>query len=653
MNVTIIDGDLPENSDKVILPPEVLEATLEKYGDNLPHPLIFKLIKEITVFVGVKQFSAPHNTIILPKAISNKLNVIEDAQVNIELATDIAKGTYLKLKPLQFYQEINNWRYYLESNLTNMYTVLNKGQTLRLNEYELLVEDCNADVISIIDTDINLDIVPLNDIMANQQLNFNSDNAKIVTLGDLNIEEILPFNAVPAIQVYKLDLMDLSFDISVSILTKGDICNVDLLLGFEKLLNLENFQYCTMDQDVDEFKRIIIPFTVIKDVQAQCKYDLDLGLDDDSISKYLYIVPFTWEHTSNISINISQHFDSPKLGDTSPDGMNKMKCPNCRKLIDPNSFTVHQAFCFRNNIRCDCGKIISRQKPSNHWHCPICLSYSTIESNIFKFKHNKFYHQTFTCNCNPHIVYKDYISFIKDHKSTTCPNKLHECKFCHLILPQGETTYIDKYQNLTNHENLCGNKTDECYKCGKIIKRKDMGKHLQLHTLEMKQSNKRFKESFNKCSNENCINLVNSPNNLNLCDICYGPLYSSIIDEDNLKLQLRLERKYMLQLNKGCEYHNCQNQYCKRNKQFNGIQEIIKFINEDLLTQIGTPRLPINKSRKVSKNKFWFCVNETMNNKLLLWQGFQQYPPELVIQGLNEIRDINKDTLQGWLIAHT
>ncbi|CAH6722710.1 hypothetical protein CLIB1444_10S04632 [[Candida] jaroonii] len=642
MDLKVTNHELDPNSDKILLPSNVLSVIVDEHGESLPHPLIFKLSHgNKHCFVGVKQFSSPDDTICLPQIIQEKLAVEDGDSLEVELSLNIPKGTSLSLKPLQFYPEINNWKYYLESNLTQSYTVLTKGDKLVLNNYEFSVEDCNADTISVIDTDIVLDIIPLNDIMAQQQLNFNVDKFMEIGTGNLDVK-LVPFSVDSNVSIFKLDLMNITEDLVISFSTNEDYENVDLLIGLEKLINLENFMFTTMDR---ETKEVRVPYNVIEEVKNKCKYDLDQGFEIDEIAKWLYIVPFAWEFNSEIVLKVSQSNDTVMEIDH-PQSDSK-QCGNCKKFITRDKISLHEVFCYKNNILCECGEIFLRAIPKDHYHCPLCLK--TSKSSLFKFKHEKLNHQQFQCQeCEDGTIYDSHVEFIITHKPQ-CPHKLHECKFCHLVEKQGKATYIDNFEGLTNHENNCGNKTDECFKCNKLVKRKDMRKHVKLHQLDTKSSNDIFKITYNKCCNENCVNLINIPNDLKLCDICYGPLYSTLNDPTNIKLQSRIERKYMLQLSKGCEFTNCQNIYCKRKTTLSGVKEIMKFINEELFTYITTPNLPINKSRDTKPNKVWFCVNDVTNNKMILSQSFKEYPPEMVIKGLNEIKEINTETLSQWL----
>ena len=652
---------LPPDSDKALLPPELLQHVLSQFPDqNLPHPLTFSLkFLSFSATIGVKQFTADLDLIVLPQTITSKLHASPGDSIEIDLVI-LEKALFLKLKPLQFYHDISNWKYYLESQLTQYYTALTKGSILSINGYQLCIEDTNLDVVCIIDTDIVLDIVPLNDIMAQQQLQFSTDNLEEIKVGDSVTTLVIPFTKSPKVTSYKVNIMDLdvSKDVVFKLKTSDDfgygseIYNMDLVIGFDGVVSLENFEYSTLYQDLLQElsqKSILVAKSRLQDAYDRCKYDLDQGFAEDEIQKWFYIVPFTWEYTGNLELVMSSKEVSEQISETEESNPSESSsvCGHCHKPISSEKIPLHEAFCYKNNIICSCGQVFLHEIPQNHWHCPHCSQ--TSSSPIFKFKHSRLFHQQFQCDkCDDDTIYSTFVDLIINHKAKTCPNKLHICRFCYLIVPQEKANYIDNFENLTHHENTCGNKTDNCYKCQRLFKRKDLRKHLRIHKLDKKSDNDTFSATFNKCSNENCIALVTTDNDLNLCDGCYGPLYITTVDPNHSKLQARIERKYMLQMNKGCDSESCVNQYCKRNQDFGGIKQIMEVLKHQLYPEIVTPKLPVNKEIRSGKNRFWFCVTDSMYRKLLLYQTYkEEYPSDLVIKGINEVRNI--DELEDWL----
>lgn len=690
-------SNLPRYSDRAILPPSVLSSIIDTYSESsLPHPLIFKAWhNNNSCYIGVKEFSSNEGEILLPRIITDKIGAENDDIVRVELVSNIPKGKSLTLKPLQFYPQIHNWKFFLESKLTNFYTTLTKNSALYIEDgptvYELYVEavDESLDTIGIIDTDIILDVIPLNDIMANQQLEFNknfnhvdSNNINELFLNDeVQIIELKPFTSSDfRPQVYKLDLSnyDKSKPLTVKVTSLNhdysSLFNLDLVVGLDKLVNLENFRWTTMNDDFDlQFKlENNMTNTYEKMITINMQQDDELltkihKIDDDISDHFIYIVPFTWELNGNLTLSITNEQNSPKDSttidhnyETSDD---TVKCSNCNKAISKDKILLHESFCLRNNVKCSCGLVFLKEIPASHWHCDECNDSAKYgNSSLLKFKHDKLFHEaSYECNqCSSTAEFNDFIDLVINHKGSVCPGKLHECRFCFLIVPQGESTFQDKVANLTNHENTCGNKTTECFKCNKILRTKDLPKHLKMHDLDKIQMNQNTKINFNKCLNENCIIIIkdSTSNQLGLCDYCFGSIYTPQHDPTNIKLQSRIERKYMIQLTKGCGFDWCKNNNCKTYNptRFTGMshKELLVYINDSLFSSIRTPELPVNKNKpSPPDNRLWFCVNESIQLRkdiLNLLSSENEYDEKLIYKPINELSVVNEDSVRDWLL---
>lgn len=662
-----VSEKLPRFSDKVSLPPSVLLAAIDAFGQKLPHPLIFRLRNEEnhkSTYVGVKEFTAPPETVVVPESILQKLLGAE--KVTVELATELPKASFLRLKPLQFYAEVNNWKFYLESILNKYYTTLTINELLVIEpdsqtKYELLVEDANLPTVVIIDTDITLDVTPLNDIMATQQMEYNTnlnflENIKEVPGSLFEHERLAPFvDNVVVPQIYKVDVTRFTqqyLEISIQNTSISDdkdytlLFNVDFLAGFDRLVGLENFRYSTMDQDFTVQQKLDFgdgPRRKSVLVDLKCDEIVNmlqkgkLHLEDElapNEQRWLYIVPFTWDAVSNVKVSINESAFVPSDSESDiddDDDPSEVTCSNCQKRIEKTKFRLHEVFCLRKNKRCSCGLVFLEEIPSSHWHCELCddnkLFYGS--SRLLKFKHDKLVHSgPYQCSkCDDNIAFASFVDLVRQHRSLVCSQKLHECQFCHLVLPQGSATFADNFENLTNHENDCGNRTSECYKCRKILRLKDFAKHMRWHTLDKMSLNNDTK-FVDSCSNENCASLLQnsvSRNVLGLCDVCYGPFYVSQLDADNSKLQLRLERRYMLQLTKGCGQKWCQNPECATGNPGRaslGVKGLLERVRGELLPHIVVPKLPIQKdSLGAGTNHMWFCVNELALAKRTLVDG--------------------------------
>lgn len=606
-----ISNQLPKYSDRCIFPQSVLAAVLEDHA-QLPHPLVFRLSdrEKQSVLVGVREFTAPDSEILVPEEVFSRLN---QSKVSIEVAA-LEKATFLQVKPVQFYPQVTNWKYYLESFLSKNYTTLSVRQLFGYwdeaasSPVELVVEDANEKSVIVVDTDSVLDVVPLNDIMAAQQLEQSKVTSALENIPFLDTNMALdlePFGQVTIPNVYKVNLRDYKSKLYLE-MSGDDISNVDILGGKDKFLTLDNYSWSTMVQDDKETKALVIDLTSDDMVNYAQKHPEGC---------FLYFVFFAWEHTAKVSITLSDTLMERQTGDG-------IQCPNCFRRISKN-FQLHELACYRKQ-KCLCGELFNGKIPSTHWHCKECGPSVHGNSSLHRMKHHKIYHQQpYGCNkCKGSATYNSLLDLVTTHKATTCPLKLHECMFCHMILPQGEETYEDRFNNLTHHESECGNKTTECFECGKVVKARDMASHLHIHYLDKVE---RQASPLQHCANQVCVAIFENTtpsNDLGLCNSCYRPLYASMYDPKNEKLQNRIERKYVMQLTKGCGNEWCDNPECATGSNKMDIKSALARTKQVLLPLVVVPQLPISQMSNCGTkgaNSLWLCISEdVMRRKQLL-----------------------------------
>lgn len=656
MNVELsvhLSQTLPNHSDKCLFPPSLLQSIVDSVTD-LPHPLVFSVSDGTSsIAVGVREFTADEGTIAVPQYIFDRL---KNDIVSVSLDSSLPKATFLQLKPAQFYPHITNWKFYLESQLSKNYTTLSKGKSFFIDDrvanslVEVNVEDANAQTVIVVDTDTILDVLPLNDIMAAQQLNqieATSALENIPELSESEVLEVVPFNQTTVPKIFKINLRKVqsSFQLVLRSENEEEAYNVDLLVALDKFVKLDNFAFETMSQDK-------VVSNTDKKVEIDMKSDMIINhmekyKEEDSC--YLYAVVFAWDHNARVKLEtapLSSHTEPAKTTAT------ETACSHCGKFIDKNKLPLHEAFCIRNNVKCSCGSVFTKEVPSNHWHCDVCEPPVAGNSTLFKFKHDRLQHSgPYKCEvCGSSDEYPDFVLLVQHHKLTSCPSKLHECMFCHLILPQEEETYEDRFTNLTHHENQCGNKTTECFECHRVLKRKDLKSHMRMHYMDKVELNT---ETIDKCANANCVNVLdNASNDLGLCDICYGPLFATVLDPTHIKLQNRIERRYMLQLTKGCGNSWCQNPQCATATQPQPIKDLLRRIQQELLPLVANPELPITKKngKKSDRNEFYFCISESINNKKRLVEHLTdegQYSKSMALRAVHKLRD--EDTARDWL----
>ncbi|KAJ8136976.1 hypothetical protein OY671_009811, partial [Metschnikowia pulcherrima] len=186
----------------------------------------------------------------------------------------------------------------------------------------------------VVDTDISLDVAPLNDIMAAQQLEQESMISKFESVPELSTHvsvDLEPFNKAVHPSMYKINLLRFPKTLEISIRASDDKFNVDLVCGLDKFISLENFLWSTMGQENGEAKKVIHIDTT-SDMLTNFK------LKHASTGEFwLYVVPFAWELNATVNLAVSEKFetDQSQQNETfsgSIDG--KVQCANCHTYID-------------------------------------------------------------------------------------------------------------------------------------------------------------------------------------------------------------------------------------------------------------------------------------------------------------------------------
>ena len=154
-------------SNKILLPPNVLFELNQQNGLETNDPLYFKITNPELDFgqvCGVQEFSAPPGVCHIPYHVMSNIAIEEGNNVKIERVTPV-KGTYIKLQPHSTaFIELSDPKAVLERILSRDYPVVTQGHTIAIHHKELkrtfyinIIKTEPADMISIVDTDINVD----------------------------------------------------------------------------------------------------------------------------------------------------------------------------------------------------------------------------------------------------------------------------------------------------------------------------------------------------------------------------------------------------------------------------------------------------------------------------------------------------------------
>lgn len=647
---------LQNHTDKIILPERILKKLVDTQKNegfkSLPHPLIFRLsTPSHNTYVGVKEFhDEDEDSVFLSTDVCNRLNIpvpinLNDMEIDekserddfnvsplilsLELAlnvsgfvNNITKAT-IELSPRKNYR-VQDWKAFLEATLSNKYTAIttNDVLTFEIENQEYILDVVNVKTsenirtVCVVDRDIELKIK-------------NNDNAEIIENG--NDKKSFDFEYTDLFGDKKGDIkIDERVKLSIQPNEKI-VCDGEFLIAFDQFVNRDRFEFGSMNKPTKEW------FNKTDDQISIFVYGL--GKEIDGIIQDLKF---------DIILNVDKENNDKEKEDEDVIDEDSIRCVYCKNIIKKSSQFLHENFCSRNNVLCPlgCGEIFLKKIPKTHWHC--CSTYGNDE---FSHQiHNEYNHncelEEITCDsCNEYHCLNKYI--LANHKSKECPKELHECKYCHLILPRGEPSKESKFYGISSHEWLCGSKTTECPKCNKIIKLRELEIHMKIHEFDRLN-----KEIPIKCSNILCVNIINMEeynNNIGLCKDCFGSLYSNIIDPDGKRLLQRIERKYILQIKNGCgDKINCMNELCNScskcrisEKSRESMSEIVKIVKNDLMTNIQTNE---------GKFQFEFCVSKNMNERRRFVSMFEGSDWALGwICKSNEINGNNIDKMNQWL----
>lgn len=669
----IIDNSNFPLSDKVIFPSDILVKLCDSKSYNLfdhSQPLLIELhSKNLSCnkiinksVVGIREFSLKNEkSIVIPWCIGYKLGILNETDVMIDykIIDDVDNGSFVQLEPLgEIYWEnlINNPQNYehdnvdrclssdfvnnefliktfLEARWNNTITSLTAGENLLISVeengmvphtvYKFKIHDLKpSTTVCVVNTDIQLDIIRSNRIPidSNGHMIIKNDlsqtpdyqggmDIRIITLN--KIVTVLPHEKI----VYKIDGLK---EFQLEILDNDLDESFQILFGEDDLVSSTSFFSSTMRFSSKFIKSDQFINTITNIVHEGPLYLLPHFVSNPLLKSYKFKLKI-------------------KDFEIVPDSQDVKECKYCKELINEYSFVLHELHCSRATHICKiCDAVFYNVKTisSSHWHCDHGdIIFNGNSKNSLEL-HQKFFHVSSSCSkCSK--IFKNFEE-LANHNYFKCPKSLHYCKFCHLSLIRGNSTVESQYYNISAHEYQCGSKTIECYKCNKTVKKFDLESHLNMHELNKRITAKSM--ILEICKNINCCHVSVSWNNeYGLCNLCYGQFYTTDADLDGKKFYVKLERKYVIQLTRGCGFTHCKNTQCKSSGliHFNHYNEIFKHIHKNLL----------------NGETFWLCVDSlTTRNKLLANAYCEMYPSAYSLKwvykalsqtGINNIADID------------
>lgn len=698
---------------------------LVEQQQNLPHPLTFRLVNPANgriVFAGIREFSATENAVGLSPFLRQSLGFggkkgpdevnelqhglgvngseLQEANETVARLTvhaqEIPKGTYIKLRPLVAGYDPEDWKALLEQYLRDNYTTLTNGEVLAIpagkEVFRFLVDGLkpNEEAISLVDTDLEVDIEPLNEEQARETLQRLVQKSKRAPgtsegssaggkteVGTNETGQVRPGEYVD----YSLGQWDKSKDLDLELTALDNDKDVDIFItpfGAKHRSKPREDEFVFGEFSTRATKRIKIRRTNAELDNAEALWVSVRGYGESGQDARGQ-APLQYNlRVSSIDESSISNQDDTTMTNEEPVGPDEERCNNCHQAVPKRTMFLHQNFCLRNNTLCPQCHLVY-QKTSlewqNHWHCPHDSSHgNTLSSHI---KHDSLVHTSRSC---PSCDYEAAnTSDLAHHRTTICPGKLILCQFCHLQVPQQGSDDLSSdsaeviLSGLTPHELSDGARTTECHICSKIVRLRDMSTHLKHHDLQrLSRSKPRICRNVNCCrtldgvSKGGEVRVQGPRNDLGVCDVCFGPLYVTMYDPDGKALLRRVERKYLTQLLTGCGQSWCRNEYCKTGRKNLGMAAQGQAISSKEALATIKPTLEGLKDGKVPVH---FCTDEASQKRRVLAEmvaaegdasgkgkGKERqnmakssgYEPEWCVAAL-EAAGGNLDKARGWL----
>ena len=611
---------------------------------QLPHPLMFQLVNQKNgnaVYAGIREFSSDEGEAALSPYLLEALGIQESdihdvprpeedesmdttddsdgkpANAGVQIlvkARQLPKGTFARLRPLEAGYDPDDWRPLLERQLRGNFTTLTKGSMLSIQgakgeDFRFLVDSFQpeGDGVCVVDTDLEVDIEPLNEEQAREtlrQIAAKTQRAPGTDAGSSVGRAIDIWKDVEG-QVLEGDYVDYelpSWDKRAAIaieLTILDDREIDLFVSpksnRQRALPREaEHVFGDFSSPKDGVKRIVIQPTNV---------ELE-GAEGLLVSVHGFSLPGT-ESSGTKPARFSLRARAADATGSAPASVglaglqisaDEEQCKNCLQVIPKRTMMLHENFCLRNNIVCpQCKNVFQKRSEEweSHWHCPTHPdAYGSSESS--KAKHDYVQHSQHTCpSCGPSTPFTfPSLPELARHCTTICPGKLILCQFCHLEVPQeGDPLDLSSeaetvLSGLTAHERADGARTTDCHLCGAIVRLRDMAAHLAHHELDKANRSRPA-----VCRDALCGRTLHGigprgqvnggtrmgqgpGNNLGLCSLCFAPLFVNMHDPEGRALRRRIERRYLTQLMTGCGKKWCANEWCKTGRANQGMEAL-------------------------------------------------------------------------------
>ena len=670
---------------------------------QLPHPLTFRIVNPSSgraVYAGIREFSAEENEINLSAFLREALGLATSTSErstregtpsgDVEMSNgpdgkqeavtihfqQLQKGTYVRLRPLEAGYDPEDWKSLLERYLRDNFTTLTKGEVLdvsasRHEHFRFLVDQFEPQVegICIVDTDLEVDIEPLNEEQARETLSRqlakrqkapgtqegSSVGGHVEVPSEVN-GQVLPGEYVD----YELKDWQRSKDLEISVTTENEVLGLDILvnpMSARQRGKPREDEHVFADFSGRPSKRLKLSHRNVDVEQAESllvsvhAWRADEPSGDVSTRPN---VPLAFKFGISYNEATEAEGASVELG---PD---EVICKNCHQHIPKRTLPLHEAFCYRNNVSCPkCSNVFLKNSEAwkSHWHCPHDDDFGN--GDLAHQKHDSIFHPPEPIRC-PSCDFEAFdLPILAQHRTSICPGKEILCQFCHLIVPQqgpDDPSFTDPevlLSGLTPHELADSARTTECHVCSKIVRLRDMKTHLAFHDRDRISRPKP-----RTCVNVMCRRTLRAGDEsrvqreqAGLCNEDFGPLYSTTYDPEGKVLRRRIERRLLQQVIGGCGKPWCQNKdWCKTGyKNVTGEDRVLTA--KDALPMI---KPVMDELAQGNTTSLAFCVDEgtqTRRRNAAALAEVGEYEVEWCIKALEESKG-DMGAAQSWLNDH-
>ncbi|KAF8466439.1 hypothetical protein BDZ91DRAFT_696719 [Kalaharituber pfeilii] len=610
----------------------------------------------------------------------------------------LPKGKYVRLRPLEAGYAEEDWKALLERELRLGYSTLTVGEVLSVGKlgagitrdttgaarerYRFLIDKLlpeGSDGVTVVDTDMEVDIEPLSEEQARETLKkrlaAKREQGGKRRGGKLVVGEIVEGNVAPGEYLdFKLEKWDREKGVTVELIV-GEGAGGDEEVGSQVDLLVSTSRYCADGGEPgvrsgpreDEYvwgnlgsnavKRVVIgkgnvEIVPVSGEAGEGNGEGPEGVEWLGVTVHGYLPPSAdSEEETPFRLRVSQ--DGYEEGDAemtngtaaAPDADTKI-CTNCHQAIPTRTYALHTAFCFRNNVICNhvpsCGQVFRKgTMEGRHWHCPKPECAGTVHGNDKTSggleKHLRLFHTPRECagiaNTDSASITCGFVGLstpaVAHHRVTTCPAKRVLCRFCHLRVPQesffedgGDAIEGDLVGEQRYLQHMLNGLSKHEVDCGARTTDCDLcGRPVKLLDLgaHMKHHDmeRRARPAPVVCRNENCARTAGvDGNDMGLCGICFGPLYASGYDPQGANLKRRFERKLLTQGVTGCGRRYCTNRWCKTGRLNLGMERAVRTMAEVKKEVAGVVEGLRDKNLPVG-----LCVDEATQKRRALAEG--------------------------------